>query len=1062
MLHDKVFPQLRDYCYSHGVRFQVVDLRWGVSEEDAVDHRTIQICLEEIKRCQRLSPQPNFLILLGDRYGWQPLPAEIPANEFELILDYYIKGNFSHESTLLKNWYQLDKNAVPSVYYLKSRYGKYLTYDIWLQTEERIRIILQEAINNLRFSQKQKEKYILSATGQEILLGALRPPAGVMDPTAHVFGFFRTISMSSKIEKKAAEIYFDWRVNGDYDLSSRKKLAHLKNLLKRRLQGNIYSYRVKWSNGSISNCYLEKLRDELQNALLLVIKRQLTEQEQLSHLERECRINQEFLTERIAAFTGRSDLSKKANIYICNANYKPLIFYGPGGCGKSSLMAKVIDDNIEKLPASVIIYRFIGITPASSSEFYLLDSLSQQIAQAYEISDYKPATSLDEACDLFQKYLTLSTSDRSLLLVLDGLDQLSGYDDAFELKWLPTKLPANTNLIVSAVRGKVVKALRKKYPTSCFTKVTPMDQVEGGKLLDNWLNHTNRTLQEWQRDEVLKCFAREGSPLFLKLAFELSKKWRSNERRTLPQSLDKLIYRVCTELEKQHGKVITRQCLNYLTASRLGLSEDEMIDLLSRDKDVMSEYARLYSHSPETGNKIPFIVWARIYADLDAYLVERDTEGNILLNFFHRRFGSSIKSVYLTFQQRRGCHTQLAQYYLDQKPYMDLDGNIVNQRIIAELPFQLMAADMNNELVAIMSDPIFMKSKIEGGKKFELIDEMLLTYERVKEHDLMVQSLTEALFNFLKRSGGAENKTLSVEEIHSALIYRPSTDYYEHFLQFGMAQKSRDTSDLSLACAIRMANLKRRMGDLDGVEQVYNAIVSHLDKLISKERSRLQYDIGYTKYLRGKYDEAILYLQQSEESSGENTDPVGFWISKCVEYFVSLQASILTDNFQNALDTFDQILSEALTVFIQFERENTNAHRWIMNVYAHRFKIAYYRNDQITARKQYSLLENYPWVKNNNPREFMLPIRARLNLIGSRTTSRYFDEIYKKYYKDKAAEEISRESAGEDYYDYGRALVKTGKIERAQEIWHEGLLIPDEPGNHKWKKLIRASLQELI
>jgi len=25
-------------------------------------------------------------VLLGDRYGWQPLPAEIPAREFEHIL----------------------------------------------------------------------------------------------------------------------------------------------------------------------------------------------------------------------------------------------------------------------------------------------------------------------------------------------------------------------------------------------------------------------------------------------------------------------------------------------------------------------------------------------------------------------------------------------------------------------------------------------------------------------------------------------------------------------------------------------------------------------------------------------------------------------------------------------------------------------------------------------------------------------------------------------------------------------------------------------------------------
>lgn len=46
----------------------------------------MRICLSELKRCQDDSPRPNFLVLLGDRYGWRPLPEEIPAVEFHAIL----------------------------------------------------------------------------------------------------------------------------------------------------------------------------------------------------------------------------------------------------------------------------------------------------------------------------------------------------------------------------------------------------------------------------------------------------------------------------------------------------------------------------------------------------------------------------------------------------------------------------------------------------------------------------------------------------------------------------------------------------------------------------------------------------------------------------------------------------------------------------------------------------------------------------------------------------------------------------------------------------------------
>ena len=82
-LQERVFPRLRELCAAHGTRFQAIDLRWGVSEEASLDQRTMKICLGEIARCQQVTQRPNFIVLLGDRYGWCPLPEEIPAREFD-------------------------------------------------------------------------------------------------------------------------------------------------------------------------------------------------------------------------------------------------------------------------------------------------------------------------------------------------------------------------------------------------------------------------------------------------------------------------------------------------------------------------------------------------------------------------------------------------------------------------------------------------------------------------------------------------------------------------------------------------------------------------------------------------------------------------------------------------------------------------------------------------------------------------------------------------------------------------------------------------------------------
>lgn len=69
-LQEHLFPRLREFCERRGARFQAMDLRWGVSEEAALDQQTMRICLEELRRCQETTLRPNFAIVLGQRYGW--------------------------------------------------------------------------------------------------------------------------------------------------------------------------------------------------------------------------------------------------------------------------------------------------------------------------------------------------------------------------------------------------------------------------------------------------------------------------------------------------------------------------------------------------------------------------------------------------------------------------------------------------------------------------------------------------------------------------------------------------------------------------------------------------------------------------------------------------------------------------------------------------------------------------------------------------------------------------------------------------------------------------------
>ncbi len=67
----KVFPRLQQQFKWSGLEIIPIDLRWGVTREQAENGAVLPICLAEIDQCQ-----PYFIGLLGDRYGW--IPDHIP------------------------------------------------------------------------------------------------------------------------------------------------------------------------------------------------------------------------------------------------------------------------------------------------------------------------------------------------------------------------------------------------------------------------------------------------------------------------------------------------------------------------------------------------------------------------------------------------------------------------------------------------------------------------------------------------------------------------------------------------------------------------------------------------------------------------------------------------------------------------------------------------------------------------------------------------------------------------------------------------------------------------
>lgn len=71
LLDEKVWPTLRRYCGERAIDFVEVDLRWGISQDQDLEHLTVQRCLDEVRLCD------FFVAILGERYGWRPQEEDL-------------------------------------------------------------------------------------------------------------------------------------------------------------------------------------------------------------------------------------------------------------------------------------------------------------------------------------------------------------------------------------------------------------------------------------------------------------------------------------------------------------------------------------------------------------------------------------------------------------------------------------------------------------------------------------------------------------------------------------------------------------------------------------------------------------------------------------------------------------------------------------------------------------------------------------------------------------------------------------------------------------------------
>lgn len=781
-LQEQVYPKLEHLCLRNGFQFQAIDLRWGVSSEAGLDHRTMRICLDELRRAQEISPLPNFLILLGNRYGWRPLPETVPAEEFDQ-LHRMARAAGAESAKVLQSWYRRDDNASPPVFLLQSRRqdlrdGKDYTQDApW----SRVQAALWEIINRAyspsqlqgRFEAARRAhsampavvRFQASATEQEIWHGAL----GVPDARDHVLACFREIGNAGEFgDPSQLRDFLDLTPSGGVDTALQAEQERLKAELRNCLgRGNVLRclparlVTVRARDGrravDVTTDHVAPLCAGVERRLTEIIRGQIaaywrgTGQASVERAARDLEIEQReherFGRERgdEAAFVGRQAELKAIRDHIQSDSPWPLVVHGASGCGKTALLANAALDlsrSALRTPRSAVVARFIGVTPRASDLRGILGSLCQELRQLWPRAEALPTDVKLLEAELLEQFAAASPG-QPLVLFLDALDQLADTDGGRLLHWLPVgPLPAHVKLVVSCLSDRAAgdpagqpyaELRRRNLPATHFINLDALSDPDAKALLfERWLPRAGRTVSREQRAQVERRLASPAcrQPIYLKLLFEEARQWRSYDAPPdLGEDVPGLLHQLFERLRQpaNHGPLLVNRVLGYLAASREGLSETEILEILFSDpeyKAALDQAAQDNRHEmPPNTTRIPVAIWSRLRFDLASYLTERAAVGSSVLTFYHRQVAEWVQTHTALGDGTNWLpHARLADYFqraADPGGTRNWAGD--SARPFLQLAYHLSGARQWERLSRVLSDLRFIEVRCRWNQAFDLV-----------------------------------------------------------------------------------------------------------------------------------------------------------------------------------------------------------------------------------------------------------------------------------------------------------------------------------------------------
>lgn len=842
-----VFPELRARLEPHRFHLIDVDLRWGVTKEQADNDQVLDLCLQQIDECR-----PFFVGILGQRYGW--IPKKYPLlDENKYGWTQVLTGKSITELEILHGVLWNPAMAGHAMFYFRD--SEYLS-----DVPDAIRkeVYLDEHPDKLKKAKSEIRSYCTEHNAPLVEYFCRWEAGTVKDAhgrLAGLEGFGETVrdNLWDAMAKEYPEIL--------------------------QKPEPIQPDTENWLEAEQE--FHERF---MESRLRVYVGRDNIHQELTDYLESDSR--------QPLLLSGGSGTGKSAILARLCRDWEQRHpdqfvlphFVGASGASTSHYMM------LRRF--CLILSEWFGFkqTTKTSSNTSTTRKLGSSGDRAVTLEVPDNPRNLPQC---FCEMLAASPKEARVVIILDAANQIDNTGKVQQLNWLPQELPVGVKFIISCIDepDRDVPALdslrSRELPEFCVQTLTDEERQEVVKRIPSV---SAKTLDPKQMQLLLDNTATQN-PLYLIVALEELRGFGSfenlNERiRSFPhisgeKGLNMLFEQIIERLEQELNHELVCAALSYIAVSRTGLSEQELTALLDTDKENKGELEILIRQ-------------------LRPYLLHRNEK----IDFYHRNLQKAVCNRYLSGQDvEKARHKELAEWFRGL--------GLGSQRMLSESTYHMLKAQMWEELLELETSIEYMDAKVKEGMVLELIDEYVdIEYalpnreeERSKQEfqekqiDVYVQDLMDycSSTNNLPRLKPPESSRLECRKADNGESESSDKTLSERFKAFSrFVLQHAHSWQIGSGWDGRMATQQAlNLATSDSVYASARSIFSHQDPnpmiLVTESSRKLMQSLNQPKYLfeehSGRINSLALSMNGRIAASASDDNTIRVWdlrTARCV------------------------------------------------------------------------------------------------------------------------------------------------------------------------------------